>query len=201
MCRLLFDSPKVNDALLFMTILSTDLRALRRRGYNGRCSTVSEAVDAELASVDRILRQQKADRLAAENAARARATLVSQSTANSSADTLVSAPPKPDGKPGGALPVKDTLIKHEQPNIVDEGPKHASRPLSTIRQSLDKFKWKRKGDDASIAGPSNDSPGLLHADTQTPLLPPPRPDRPHSPNPHATPRNSISKLFVLMRLL
>lgn len=33
--RLLFDSPKANDALLFMTILSTDLRALKRRGYNG----------------------------------------------------------------------------------------------------------------------------------------------------------------------
>jgi hypothetical protein len=35
LCRLLFDTNKVNDALLFMTILSTDLRALRRRGYNG----------------------------------------------------------------------------------------------------------------------------------------------------------------------
>lgn len=33
--RILFDSPKANDALLFMTILSTDLRALKRRGYNG----------------------------------------------------------------------------------------------------------------------------------------------------------------------
>lgn len=36
MCRLLFDSPKASDALLFMTILSTDLRALKRRGYNGQ---------------------------------------------------------------------------------------------------------------------------------------------------------------------
>ena len=35
LCRLLFNTYKVNDALLFMTILSTDLRALRRRGYNG----------------------------------------------------------------------------------------------------------------------------------------------------------------------
>lgn len=42
----------MNDALLFMTILSTDLRALRRRGYN----------------VDRILKQQKAERQAAEEA-------------------------------------------------------------------------------------------------------------------------------------
>jgi hypothetical protein len=37
--RLLFDSPKANDALLFMTILSTDLRSLKRRGYNGMQAT------------------------------------------------------------------------------------------------------------------------------------------------------------------
>lgn len=42
LCRLLFETVKVNDALLFMTILSTDLKALKRRGYN----------------VDKILRQQ-----------------------------------------------------------------------------------------------------------------------------------------------
>lgn len=35
LCRLLFETMKVNDALLFMTILSTDLKALKRRGYNG----------------------------------------------------------------------------------------------------------------------------------------------------------------------
>ena len=36
LCRLLFEKVKVNDALLFMTILSTDLKALKRRGYNGQ---------------------------------------------------------------------------------------------------------------------------------------------------------------------
>ena len=35
LCRLLFDTYKANDALLFMTMLSMDFRALRRRGYNG----------------------------------------------------------------------------------------------------------------------------------------------------------------------
>ncbi|KAA1478156.1 hypothetical protein DENSPDRAFT_659742 [Dentipellis sp. KUC8613] len=44
LCKLLFNELKVNDALLFMTILSTNLKALKRRGYN----------------VDRILQQQKA---------------------------------------------------------------------------------------------------------------------------------------------
>jgi hypothetical protein len=36
LCRLLFEKVKVNDTLLFMTILSTDLKALKRRGYNGQ---------------------------------------------------------------------------------------------------------------------------------------------------------------------
>ncbi|KZS96620.1 hypothetical protein SISNIDRAFT_450322, partial [Sistotremastrum niveocremeum HHB9708] len=55
----IFRSHKVNDALLFSTILSTDLRALRRRGYN----------------VDRILKQQRDERrLAEEAAARAEAS-------------------------------------------------------------------------------------------------------------------------------
>jgi hypothetical protein len=39
LCRFIFESPKVNDALLFMTILSTDLKALKRRGYNGASAT------------------------------------------------------------------------------------------------------------------------------------------------------------------
>ncbi|KAH9953159.1 hypothetical protein BC827DRAFT_1380025 [Russula dissimulans] len=52
LCHLVLESPKVNDVLLFMTILSTDLKALKRRGYN----------------VDRILRRQKAEREAAEKA-------------------------------------------------------------------------------------------------------------------------------------
>ncbi|KZT22896.1 hypothetical protein NEOLEDRAFT_1137233 [Neolentinus lepideus HHB14362 ss-1] len=65
LCHLIFQTPRNNDALLFMTILSTDLKSLKRRGYN----------------VDRILRQQQAEREAAYNAARekmaAETTLVS----------------------------------------------------------------------------------------------------------------------------
>ncbi|TFY51778.1 hypothetical protein EVJ58_g10387 [Rhodofomes roseus] len=57
MCRILFNMPKANDILLFMTILSTDLRSLKRRGYN----------------VDRILRQQQAQRAAQEEAMRKKA--------------------------------------------------------------------------------------------------------------------------------
>ncbi|KAI0747853.1 hypothetical protein C8Q80DRAFT_1168786 [Daedaleopsis nitida] len=182
MCRLLFDAPKVNDALLYMTILSTDLRALRRRGYD----------------VDRILRQQRADRLAAEEAARAKAALVSQSARSSAADALVSDSTKPDGNANG---VQDALIEHALSSGVSEDAKGPSRAKSTIRQSLDLLRGKKKRDDASsIAGPSNDSPALppkdhldSNSDAQTPLPPPPRPaDRPRTPNPYATPRNSIA---------
>lgn len=35
LCRLLFDVYRVNDAWLFMTLLSTDLVTLQGRGYNG----------------------------------------------------------------------------------------------------------------------------------------------------------------------
>ena len=35
LCRIIFQSSKVKDALLFMTILSTDLKVLKQRGYNG----------------------------------------------------------------------------------------------------------------------------------------------------------------------
>lgn len=38
LCRLLFDTYRVNDAFLFMTILSTDLLVLRRRGFKGNYS-------------------------------------------------------------------------------------------------------------------------------------------------------------------
>jgi hypothetical protein len=39
LCRVIFELPKVNDALLFMTILSTDLKVLKQRGYNGASPT------------------------------------------------------------------------------------------------------------------------------------------------------------------
>ena len=48
LCRLLFETVKVNDALLFMTILSTDLKALKRRGYNGASASFSAGFDAPI---------------------------------------------------------------------------------------------------------------------------------------------------------
>lgn len=78
-CKLLFDSPKTSDALLFMTILSTDLRSLRRRGYNGKqLPSKLRASSDESFLVDRILHRQKAEREAAEEKEKAKQiTLVS----------------------------------------------------------------------------------------------------------------------------
>ncbi|KAH9171880.1 hypothetical protein EDB89DRAFT_2070434 [Lactarius sanguifluus] len=102
-CRLIFESPKVNDALLFMTILSTDIKALKRRGYN----------------VDRILRQQKAEREAAERASRASMVLDSgslvQGTLAKTPATEVKIPPPPTQtgtmkkSPGTGL---EQILKH-----------------------------------------------------------------------------------------
>lgn len=151
---------------------------------------------SDIPLVDRILRQQKADRLAAEEAARAKAgaALVSQPGASSSSDTLVSQASKPDGKLGGAPSPKDALIDHNTP-ILPEKSVLKPRPVS---QMLNNMFRRGKGDDAaSIAGPS-DAPPLPSKDrasgeNQLPLLPPPRPDRPRTPNPHATPRSSIGR--------
>jgi len=39
LCRIIFESPKANDALSFMTILSADLKVLKQWGYNGASAT------------------------------------------------------------------------------------------------------------------------------------------------------------------
>lgn len=201
MCRLLFDAPKVNDALLFMTILSTDLRALRRRGYNGMSPNVDfSAMMLMTWAVDRILRQQKADRQAAEEAVKAKqaAILASQGVASASSDTLVSDAPKPNGtRPGSPLfNEKESAplppIPAGAPSAVsDELTKQPSRPMSMVRQSLDAVKRRLQKDNG---GPSNAPLGpSQEEDTpsdQLPLLPP-RPNRPLTPQPHATPRSSI----------
>jgi hypothetical protein len=39
LCRIIFRSPKANDSLLLMTILSADLKALRQCGHDSTSST------------------------------------------------------------------------------------------------------------------------------------------------------------------
>ena len=70
LCRIIFQSPKTNDSLLFMTILSTDLKALRQWGYDSTSSAtiifLRRLILPQL--VDRILERQKARRQATEKA-------------------------------------------------------------------------------------------------------------------------------------
>ncbi|CDO69003.1 hypothetical protein BN946_scf184834.g10 [Trametes cinnabarina] len=192
MCRLLFESPKVNDALLFMTILSTDLRALRRRGYN----------------VDRILRQQQADRLAAEEAAKAKAgaLLAEQNVASaekgpaiSSADVATQAPSVSREMAPSPSPQEEAqmrkLLQALPPGLLDDFAKEASRPPRTFRSSFDAVKRRlQKGDVRRQAGPSQGEMSSADGESEhdaVPLLPP-QTSRPVTPQPHATPRSAIA---------
>ncbi|KAG8743102.1 hypothetical protein FRC10_000402 [Ceratobasidium sp. 414] len=111
LCKVLFASHKINDSLLFMTILSTDLRALKRRGYN----------------VDRILNQQKVERVRAV-AARAQLERERKEAQEAESRSLVAVagqkaiqpPPVPEK---GALVDKPTPA----PPIVNPQPKGSSR--------------------------------------------------------------------------
>ncbi|TRM69687.1 hypothetical protein BD626DRAFT_474972 [Schizophyllum amplum] len=168
--RILFESPKAHDALLFMTILSTDLKSLKRRGYN----------------VDRILRQRKADHEARE--AQHKATLLSQQHKQDE-DSIPSlpggfaqpAPPK-DVKqampqapvPAPSRPSEDssaTIVEKERPESVMEPPQ--SRPQSTLQ------KWKNR----FTASPLPGSP------METGLMP--QPQQPQGPN--VTPLSNIDR--------
>lgn len=157
--RLLFDAPKANDALLFMTILSTDLKALKRRGYN----------------VDRILRQQKAERQAIEKAKLENTSLLSKSPSASPGDLAPATPLTPPSA------LKSPTAK---PPTVNSSPQlpmpFADQPPPTpSRNPLKMFKRK--------AGPS--PPVEL-----PPLIPPVMHNSPTKPdvNSHVTPLSNIS---------
>ncbi|KAF8128969.1 hypothetical protein EV363DRAFT_1220883 [Boletus edulis] len=116
LCRLLFEKAKVNDTLLFMTILSTDLKALRRRGYN----------------VDKILKQQQQDRKLVEEARRSR--YIGAEVTNSAA-TLVPQPVAP--QPLRANFPDSTAMRSKSPTRRpglpgDWEPAPGSSPPSTI---------------------------------------------------------------------
>ncbi|THH29159.1 hypothetical protein EUX98_g5023 [Antrodiella citrinella] len=153
MCRLLFQSPKASDALLFMTILSTDLRALRRRGYN----------------VDRILRKQKAERLAADDAARENAQQMA--LLGSSKDKPLP-PPIPD---------------NQSASVATSG---LEAPIPTNHN------WRRKFTVKDGPGPEHTMPGGLPGGNDE-LVPPMAPSagsvsRPRTPSATVTPQSNIA---------
>jgi hypothetical protein len=172
LCRFIFEAPKVNDALLFMTILSTDLKALKRRGYN----------------VDRILRQQKAERDAAEKArAETRASLISNPPKITVQDTPAKTPtkqttilPPPAGTVTTAPP--STPLPPPPPTPGSTGLEQTSkpsRPRSTIHELGRLLRPNRS--EASFSRPTSPPKG-------EDVLPPSKPvpsRRDVSPSPNA----------------
>ncbi|KAI0083802.1 hypothetical protein BDY19DRAFT_975723 [Irpex rosettiformis] len=178
MCRLLFAAPKASDALLFMTILSTDLKALRRRGYN----------------VDRILQKQRAEERVAEEAAKERAkqtALVSQPTSQSQAS---SAPAKPtDTRPGSPLPPSLASTGTETTLMDDATEKGKQRPHSAFLPRLNNWKNKMLGNEQVPGALPIDDHQEPSTSGNNPVLMPPRPSasRPITPGPHITPMRDI----------
>ncbi|CAE7228758.1 unnamed protein product [Rhizoctonia solani] len=125
------DLYEINDSLLFMTILSTDLRALKRRGYN----------------VDRILNQQKVERARAEAArvqqererkeareAEARAVAAAAKDANT---------PKPIDPP--SIPEKGPLVHQPTPVPVATGQIPKGNQRQSIMGTFNNFRHKLVG--------------------------------------------------------
>lgn len=193
MCRLLFAAPKASDALLFMTILSTDLRALRRRGYNGMSfiieNMVSPVLNCTILPVDRILQRQKVE--AAENTAREKAkqtALVSQSSPGASSTPV---PPIPkDTRPVSPPP---SITSSATETTLGEGSndRDKHRPQSMLRN----LRKKIIGDNSppQIPGALPIEHHVAPPSGNTPLLMPPRPNpsRPATPGPSVTPMSNI----------
>ncbi|KAF9007980.1 hypothetical protein BDQ17DRAFT_1388899 [Cyathus striatus] len=166
-------SPKTNDALLFMTILSTDLKALKRRGYNG--STVFNHRHVHR----RILRQQKTDREASEALKR-----------NQKAIDLVSLPPKPDNR---NPPLSNNGLSKdlEQPDAPGSFPDRSIGPSSSV---INSFNNLRRKIGSSLTPPDANPKASSHLEQamQRPLTPSSR-----SSGPVVTPLSNISSNIEL----
>ncbi|KAJ6593724.1 hypothetical protein B0H19DRAFT_1091788 [Mycena capillaripes] len=177
--RLLFDSPKTNDALLFMTILSTDLKSLKRRGYN----------------VDRILRQQNALRQAAAEEAKARAQLMSKPPVPPSMPTYTTTDvPLPEKSGPPAIPPPESRPGPPPP---PPPPESKGRPSSGVMNSFQQLKRKinttiHPGDKSGALQPP--VPDFPPPNFPPPNFPPP-PSAPTAPRPSSktvTPLSHIS---------
>ena len=110
LCRLLFEKAKVNDALLFMTILSTDLKGEVIMAGIVYILISSCPTNAYALLVDKILKQQQQDRKMAEEARRSR--YIGSETSDS-ATTLVPQPVAP--RPQKANPPDSIAARSKSP--------------------------------------------------------------------------------------
>ncbi|KAK7445396.1 hypothetical protein VKT23_014813 [Stygiomarasmius scandens] len=175
--RLFFEAPKANDALLFMTILSTDLRSLKRRGYN----------------VDRILREQRVKRQAAEDAEKARiARAQSQTQVPAPAPPLISKPPQ-TSIPGGfpqttTSPPLPAPVPVPDEDVQNDKGVSKTRPQSIISQ-MQKLKTRITGKHGTDES-GHDGPAF----PTTTSLPLPTPNSSQRPNSHRNPSQGATPI-------
>ncbi len=164
--RQLFASPKANDALLLMTILSTDLRALKRRGYNGWNVADQTFIRLIISAVERILKQQQAERQAAEQA---RAKAVEQA-------------PKEPEKAGN-------MSLESEPSM----PGDIFRPsASAVKNTFQNFRQKL-GKPGGLLSTGHDSSHTQPRIEDTPPVPPVLPPVPSQTRPGGTKVGEASK--------
>ncbi|KAF9562769.1 hypothetical protein CPC08DRAFT_749290 [Agrocybe pediades] len=167
--RLLFESPKANDALLFMTILSTDLRSLKRRGYN----------------VDRILRQQRDAKLAAESAQAAAPTNESSALISNTGNT--------DSANTGSKPSKDVVpAKASQQEEKMPTSSQLASHFQNFRRKIGAIATSDKNP-LLPTGPNPTSTGALPPPAEKPALTPSTGTHPPATGSGVTPLRNISR--------
>ncbi|KAK7057384.1 hypothetical protein R3P38DRAFT_2840641 [Favolaschia claudopus] len=131
--RILLDSGKTNDALLFSTILSTDLKALKRRGY----------------AVDRILKQQNVmlpQAAAEENKQLMSKPLLPPPVHPPATTGMIGGGVSMKQPPGyGQMPPQSVLKDEAVPPHPEPGPSPPPLPSSKLRPSsgmIDQFRRK-----------------------------------------------------------
>ncbi|OAX38848.1 hypothetical protein K503DRAFT_131582 [Rhizopogon vinicolor AM-OR11-026] len=190
LCRLLFETVKVNDALLFMTILSTDLKALKRRGYN----------------VDKILRQQQNERrLVEETRSQASKPISVPDPRMSQNLEREPRPPHQAGVPGGwdpsppkvaskpllpLAPAPPSLPAPSVQSFTPDAPSHRAangedvgrQPMiSNLNNTLQNIRRKIPG----FNGPSEDALTPPHGQSPTPRAP-------HTVTPQSNIRSNVA---------
>ncbi|KAF7376003.1 hypothetical protein MSAN_00015000 [Mycena sanguinolenta] len=144
--RLLFDSPKTNDALLFMTILSTDLKALKRRGYN----------------VDRILRQQNALRQAAVEEAKAKNAQLMKSGSGPVPQPVGAGEPMPSSSAAGPM-----LPPPPPPS--DSKPRPSSGMFQQLKRKINTTMHPGDREKSGVLPPPSSTASRSRSKTVTPL--------------------------------
>lgn len=189
MCNVLFAHHKINDSLLFMTILSTDLRALRRRGYNGRClhSPTERDLDLNTLVVDRILNQQKVERVRAE-AARVQLERERKEAQETETRSLAGTSSQPGIEPPPYTPEKGMVANRPTPAPIAAESQLKANSRQSVLETFNTFR-QRFGNTVGNQGSQPETKSLLGPPQggQSPGHSP----RPSSPSGQITSQDSI----------